>query len=214
MTSFIWGVINHPCSNDSGSLIWYGNVFRFTNPLWENPLVDSPRRGPVHKGPVMSFDLFFLLGMNKILTKKQTKQTIKRNSRVASDLRRHGGHVSDISVMIRYFISEFTVYSGPSKNLAISGMALYAFFFLSAITCTTCSADSWKNTYLPLGSAIGVNGERCICAAMQQTTEYHKSHNAPVPYPTIHHWIVGYGTCASWDVWELYPRFACLPVSK
>ena len=42
----------------------------------------------------------------------------------------------------------------------------------------------------------------------------HKSHNAPVPYPTIHHFgtemcilmfqwcIVGYGTGALWDLWD------------
>ena len=41
----------------------------------------------------------------------------------------------------------------------------------------------------------------------------HKSHNAPVPYPTMHHseqkcshfcsecWIVGYGTGELWDLW-------------
>ena len=43
--------------------------------------------------------------------------------------------------------------------------------------------------------------------------QFHKSHNAPVPYPTMHHseqkcahfcseWcIVGYGTGALWDFW-------------
>ena len=42
----------------------------------------------------------------------------------------------------------------------------------------------------------------------------HKSHNAPVTYPTIHHsaekcayfcsesWIVGYGISALWDLWN------------
>ena len=44
--------------------------------------------------------------------------------------------------------------------------------------------------------------------------KFHKLHNAPVPYPTMHHsdqkcahfcpewWIVGYGTGALWALWD------------
>ena len=53
-----------------------------------------------------------------------------------------------------------------------------------------------------------------IAANGQAIDLIHKSHNAPVPYPTLHHseqkcthfcseWcIVGYGTSAFWDLWD------------
>ena len=48
----------------------------------------------------------------------------------------------------------------------------------------------------------------------QEIGQTHKSHNAPVSYPTMHHseqkcahfwselFIVGYGTSALWDLWN------------
>ena len=65
-------------------------------------------------------------------------------------------------------------------------------------------------------SMLRVNNSNNRHKELIQIDQSHKSHNAPVPYPTIHHWninmhisvpkwcIVGYGTGALCDLWDWY----------
>ena len=66
--------------------------------------------------------------------------------------------------------------------------------------------------------------EMCICVGWIDLC--HKSHNAPVSYPTMHHfgtemyisvpkwWIVGYGTGALWNLRLVYCCAACMKMAS
>ena len=82
------------------------------------------------------------------------------------------------------------------------------------LSLSTANADQ---TYCPINVNADSTGEgffQIILTKSKSTHQIHKSHNAPVPYPTMQHseqkcahfcseWcIVGYGTGALWHLWD------------